>query len=131
LYPKAQITGFEASEGAFQVLCQKIETNQFQGVDVYHKMLAGHVGEQVFYVSPENPGALSNSAFQERMAGVPQQVKTTSLSPFVQGPVDFLKMDIEGAELEVIKELAASNKLGLIRQMIVEYHHHLQPEKDE
>jgi Methyltransferase FkbM domain len=44
--------------------------------------------------------------------------------------VELLKMDIEGAETEVIEELAESGKLKFIKQMILEYHHHLNPEED-
>lgn len=39
-------------------------------------------------------------------------------------------MDIEGAELDVIEDLANRNRLKLIREAIIEYHHHIRKEDD-
>ena len=41
-----------------------------------------------------------------------------------------LKMDVEGSEMEILTELNASGKLKLIREMCIEYHHHIDPESD-
>ena len=42
-----------------------------------------------------------------------------------------MKMDIEGAETLVIEELSKKNKLKLIKQMVIEYHHHIDPKDDK
>jgi hypothetical protein len=39
-------------------------------------------------------------------------------------------MDIEGAEDLVINEIASQGKLKLINEMVIEYHHHLNPKED-
>jgi hypothetical protein len=44
--------------------------------------------------------------------------------------VDLLKLDIEGAEVPVLQEVAEGGRLDLIDQMVMEYHHHLQPDED-
>ena len=44
---------------------------------------------------------------------------------------NLLKIDIEGAEDVVLAELACSNKLALIKQMHIEYHHHIIPKNDK
>jgi hypothetical protein len=36
--------------------------------------------------------------------------------------VDFLKMDIEGSEVQVLDDLVQSQKINLIKQMIIEFH---------
>ena len=54
----------------------------------------------------------------------------TRLSPYLEGPVDFLKLDVEGSERDVLQELADAGKLALVEQMVVEYHHHLEPGTD-
>jgi FkbM family methyltransferase len=43
------------------------------------------------------------------------------------GPDDYVivKMDIEGAEYEVLEKVIADGNLGLIDEMIVEFHHHM------
>ena len=46
-------------------------------------------------------------------------VDCINLDDLIVGPVDFLKMDIEGAEVDV---LLNSEKLGSVERMFVEYH---------
>jgi len=41
--------------------------------------------------------------------------------------IDLLKMDIEGAEVEVTEELFRSNAISKIDQLLVEYHHNIEP----
>ena len=41
-----------------------------------------------------------------------------------------MKLDIEGAEDLVIEELSQSGKLKLINEMVIEYHHHIEPKED-
>jgi hypothetical protein len=43
----------------------------------------------------------------------------------VDGPVEFLKIDIEGAEERVLDELIESGKIEFVRQGIIEYHHRI------
>ena len=39
-------------------------------------------------------------------------------------------MDIEGSELQVLSDLAQSQKIKQINQISVEYHHHIDPKQD-
>ena len=52
------------------------------------------------------------------------------LSRYVTKPVDFLKLDVEGSELPVLRDLASSGAIGMIRQMVIEFHHHMSPAVD-
>ena len=47
----------------------------------------------------------------------------SNISEFITGPVDFLKMDVEGAEGRVLSDLVSSGAIRFIRQMVIEYHH--------
>ena len=58
-------------------------------------------------------------------------METVRLSHFINREVDLLKLDIEGAELMVLEDLAGNGKLSLIREMIIEYHHHMDQNGDE
>jgi Methyltransferase FkbM domain len=53
-------------------------------------------------------------------------VQVARLSDYVDGEFDLLKLDVEGAELEVMEDLAARGKLPLIREIIIEVHPALQ-----
>jgi hypothetical protein len=43
--------------------------------------------------------------------------------------VDFLKLDVEGAEHRVLSDLVQSRKIRAIRQMVIEYHHRIGHQK--
>ena len=58
------------------------------------------------------------------------KVNSRKLSQFLDRDVDLLKMDIEGAEEDVLHELATSGKLRFVKRMHVEYHHHIDPRKN-
>ena len=48
---------------------------------------------------------------------------------FITGPIDFLKLDVEGAEHRVLCDLLSCGKAQWIKQMVVEYHHHIGDER--
>jgi hypothetical protein len=66
----------------------------------------------------------------DRLKGDPIMVKTTRLSSYITGPVDLLKMDIEGAEPEVLDELNESGALVHVKALFLEYHHHIDSRLD-
>ena len=68
-------------------------------------------------VRERRPDAGRDSVLPELRAS--SIVAAVTLDDLVDGPVDFLKIDIEGAESAA---LAACNKLGLVKQLFVEYH---------
>ncbi len=60
-----------------------------------------------------------------------QEVKVLDLAGFIEAldrPVDVLKMDIEGAEVEVIERLLDSGMINRVRRMYVETHEKQMPE---
>ena len=82
------------------------------------------------YHDPENIGALHMSVHQERESKSKVDVECTTLDKFIDKPVDFLKMDIEGAETNVMNNLYEKGKLNLINQMVIEYHQHIKADQD-
>lgn len=99
-------------------------------VTVHNCALSDRDGTIEFYLHPRQEGSLIMSVVQERSQGTPISVPTKKLSGFFDEPVDLLKMDIEGAEHMVLRELAESGKLSLIKEMHLEYHHHIIREQD-
>ncbi len=130
LYPKARILGFEANPKTYGLLKKNLETNQLKDVEVFNYALSDKRQPVHFYFNPERPGDMGASALREGAREAEVTVDGVLLSDYITGPVDFLKMDIEGSEDVVIPELARTGKLPLINQMIMEYHHHVQPEED-
>lgn len=124
-YPKARIIGFEPHPATFRTLRENIERNRFQHIDVYQQALSDRCGTIDFYVNNDGQGleALEMSIIAGREA-TPIQVPTNQLSAYVDGEVDLLKLDIEGAEELVLKDLEDHGKLRSFRRIICEYHHH-------
>jgi hypothetical protein len=92
-------------------------------VDLHNVALCNEDTEIEFFTDPSCPGSLRMSIDPKRAAGTAIAVPARKLSAFINGDVDFLKLDVEGAELSVLRDLAESGKLKRIEQMIIEYHH--------
>ena len=132
LYPKGRIIAFEPDRATFEMLERNVSANNLAGVTLVKKALYDSVGSVPFYVSPEKPGLLVQSTRKENLASSQvTSVETETLSTYLTEPVDFLKMDIEGAEDQVLKDLNETGKLALVREIVLEYHHHLTPREDK
>ncbi len=133
LYPASRIIAFEPDRQTFDVLQANVQNNHLADVELHNQAIYPTDGRIEFYSDPCHPGSLAMSTARERFPGrevAAQSVEAVRLSPFIQGEVDLLKMDIEGAEGAVMAELAESGKLRWINQIFLEYHHHLNPEQD-
>ena len=130
LYPQSEITAFEPDREAFACLEWNVRENGFAGVTVHRLALSNREGELDFYYDPADPGSLRMSAVWERMPGQKQVVPCTRLSKFIDRDVDLLKLDVEGVEKEILEDLQQAGKLGLVRQMVLEYHHHIHQDRD-
>ncbi len=125
MYPEAIVLAFEPDDDAFACLEANVSANNLTSVKINKKALSKNPGEVDFFYYLDNPGALSMSLSSRRAPGLARKVVAVRLSGFLDREVDFLKMDIEGAETEVIEELHSAGKLRLIEQMVIEYHHQI------
>jgi len=130
LYPQARIVAFEPSPRTFATLARNVARNGLADVRLHNIALASFAGTAEFYEHEDFPGSGKNSLRPERAGRRSLPVEARPLSEFIRERVDFLKMDIEGAEEGVLQELASSGALRLIRQMVIEYHHHIDPAED-
>lgn len=128
LYPQASVLAFEADPRTYDMLQKNITQNQLEYVTAINKAVSYNNAPITFYFNSHTPGhpCMSTSAGRRFIVREEQTVQATVLSQYIDKPVDFLKLDIEGAELAVLKELAHKNKLSMIKEMVIEYHHHLE-----
>ena len=132
LYPKCRVIAFEPDRATFEMLELNVSSNNLADVTLVQKALYDSAGSVPFYISPEKPGLLVQSTRKENLASSQETlVETETLSTYLSEPVDFLKMDIEGAEDHVLKDLNETGKLALVREIVLEYHHHLTPREDK
>lgn len=116
MYPKSKIVGFEASPTVFQVLDYNLNQFNFENVTVYQKALWKNEKSVSFFDEGADAGRLKTDSDHLNII----QVGTTRLLPFLAEDVDLLKMDIEGAETEVI--LDSKSKLENVKNIFIEYH---------
>ena len=130
LFPGATVIGFEPDPEAFRLLERNVGENRLQNVRLLNEAVYDGAGWVELYGDPAMPGSPQHSIRRGRVAGTSRRVPATRLSDHLTEPVDFLKLDVEGAETAVIDELERSGKLGLVDRMAIEYHHHVEAEED-
>jgi len=129
-HPDARVIAFEPNSTSFELLQDNTVGNGMTGVELHNCALGAENGEIEFFIDPENPMSLRASTVEARMPAGRTRVAQRRLSDFLDGPVDLVKMDIEGAEAEVISELVESGAIDRIQRFILEYHHHIDPADD-
>jgi FkbM family methyltransferase len=130
LFPSSEILAFEPDPAAFAALEHNVIANNLASVTLNRKAVSDREGEINFYYDDDNPGSLAMSTVYSRMPKKQQIVEAVCLSNYINHDVDFMKLDVEGAEDSVITDLHRNNKLTFIRKMIIEYHHHVDAKQD-
>ena len=126
IYPEAKINAFEPDPESFRLLTDNVKNNNMKKVSLHNLAVANMKGRTSFFIDPVVDGSLTMSLSSSRQKRK-VTVQVGLLSEYIKGPVDLLKIDIEGAELAVINNLVSSKKLSYINHMIIEYHHHIDP----
>jgi len=131
-YPKARIVGFEPDRTTFEILEKNVAANGLSDVALHNCALADREGEAELFCNPSALGSPVTSLRKERsdLNIESKKVITVLLSNYLGSEVDFLKLDIEGMEMAVIEDLAGKGKLSQVREMAIEYHHHIPADDD-
>jgi FkbM family methyltransferase len=128
LYPQAEVLVFEPSRSCFKVLQKNIATNNLSNVTAINKALSNYKGQAELFNSSGDKGNLCATMLfdkSEQKKPYLMPIECDLLSSYITKPVDLLKVDIEGGERAVLEELDVHGKLGMIKEMVLEYHHHI------
>ena len=118
-YPKCRILAFEADPDVFNVLSQNIHSFGFHGVKLANRALWKEETDVTFV--PEGADAGRVARYGETEGTNRIQIPAVRLRDYLlEEEVDFLKLDIEGAETEVL--LDCSDSLNRVKNLFVEYH---------
>jgi FkbM family methyltransferase len=105
--PEGAVHAFEPNIEVADRLERNVRLNGLANTRVYRQAMAGRTGEVSFYASAVNENSGISSIFPGSGLGVAKIVPAVSLDDFSVGlsgrRIDLLKMDIEGAELQVIE----------------------------
>jgi FkbM family methyltransferase len=116
VYPAARIIGFEPDPSIFLILQENITRNDIKNVTLVNAGLSAQPGTTTFV--PD--GSAGGYVGEGRESVI--KVRTEQLSNYLNEPVDFLKLNIEGEELPVLQEAEAGGRLRNVRELVLEYH---------
>lgn len=124
-FPKARILAFEPDPESFQLLQTNVAINGFDGVELLNLAVAPGRGTARFYgeFGVADPMASAHSLRPDWGTQRSDQsilVNTVPLADYITGPVDYLKVDIEGMEAEVMASIEP--RLHLVRAIGLEFH---------
>lgn len=124
-WPLARILCFEPDPDSFRLLNMNIEDNDIPGVKCINAAVADFDGTATLYgdlgKGADARGNSIEAAWGQRRGTSTTQVRCRRLSPYLTGTtVDFLKLDIEGAEQRVVGEIAT--QLDQVGALYVEVH---------
>ena len=118
LYPQSTIIAYEPDEANVALLHKNIEANNFDKV-VVKKEAVWSKDEKLYFKSIGSQGSqISTESLQKEHTVEVNAIRLSEV--LLSQNVDFLKIDIEGAEYEVMKDCA--NSLSKVKNIFVEYH---------
>lgn len=116
LYPESNIIAFEPDPIIFKILSDNIISSKLQGVTLINKGLSDSEGIINFFSEGADGGRIALEKDGEKII----KINTVKLGEFLDKNIDMLKIDIEGAELDVLNE--CKGKLNKVANLFVEYH---------
>lgn len=116
--PSGKVYSFEPGKDCFDLLKRNVEENSCNNVVLINKALLDKEGESSFYIHEKDKA--SSSIYNEAplVPATKVTVQVTTLDKEITEPIDFMKMDIEGAELQAL--IGGKNLLKTCKKMIIE-----------
>lgn len=115
-YPESRIVAFEPDPKVFAALKRNVETFELNNVTLMNKALWSSETALKFMSEGADAGRIYEFESEKKI----YEVETVRLRELLAEPIDFLKLDIEGAETEVLRDSA--DLLVNVKNIFVEYH---------
>jgi len=130
LFPDSKVVAFEPNPELYEILKLNVSQNNLKNVEPLNVALFDRVGEIDFYITKKERlsknstwgwgGAAVKNKWLDPRNSKTIKAKSVRLSDFIKGKVDLIKLDIEGAETRVLREI--EDRLHLVREIILEFH---------
>jgi FkbM family methyltransferase len=112
-YPSAKVVAYEADAGIYKYLSSNIKVNQMQNVEAVQKAVWISNAGITFLSEGADGGAVCTEGVAVESVSLKEEMNKYS-------SISLLKMDIEGAEVEVIKSV--KDDLHKCENVFIEYH---------
>lgn len=126
LYPTARIIAFDPNPRTLELLKLNIRQNRLDNVEIMNVAISNNDGQEDFYLEnkdekePTWGDSLAQNKWYNPEKGVVVKVRTVKLSDFIKEGVDLIKLDVEGTEEKIIREIEP--KMNLVQKIFMEYH---------
>jgi FkbM family methyltransferase len=114
-HPRSHVVAFEADPAIAAVLQDNLTRLGFADVVIVRAAVWDRSGTVSFAADRADGGRMT-----EQPTG--QQVRATRLADYINRPVALLKIDIEGAEYDVLRDLYGSEKIAHVQRIVCEFH---------
>lgn len=115
-HPNAEIIAFEPDETVLPFLEKNIQSQEIKNVKLYKKAVWTEEKELEFFTD-NGLGGRVGIKYKNQTS---KKIKSLRLRDFLNQPIVMLKIDIEGAEYNVIKD--CEDKLYNVQHIFLEYH---------
>lgn len=126
LYPKSKILAFEPNPDSFKLLNLNLKQNEISDVQTINSAVSNKEGLIQLYVSSETKSpwtwgdAIVKNPWQSPETTKKINVQSEKLSISINQKVDLIKLDVEGSETDVMKDI--EKKLPFVNNLVIEFH---------
>jgi FkbM family methyltransferase len=117
--PDAEVLAFEPDPMTFAGLLQNADRNGLRNVRAENAAVGDRDGTIALYRSSTDPGGLTGSIDPSWGGQQRQDVRVVRRSALLRQPVDFLKLDVEGAEYEIVADLISTGAIQWVLETMM------------
>jgi FkbM family methyltransferase len=114
-YPRSRIIVFEPDPVISEVLRSNLRSQALEDVRVFQAAAWTEAGQVGWHRDGADSSRI-DPAYRQSM------IESVRLADFITERVDLLKVDIEGAEYNVLLDLCQTGKIGYVQRLICELH---------
>jgi len=130
-FPHSTIIAFEPNPTTFDLLQKNIISYELSNITLHNLALSNSTGTIPFHFN-DDKGTLTGSLQSNRGGEKIIEVQCAKLSDLLSeiDVVDLIKMDVEGAEQNIVEDLMQSGAIQKVKELIIEFHHNILGEKN-